>query len=164
MHVDQSDRPASLDRARVPLVLPLVEVTIDSEGVAAVVVDDAPHESAAPIARGSLGRLLEEIAAELGPVRVHITETDGSEFTDVIVPDPAVACPASGARTSPVPGIAGKGFLPHEDVDVAVVIARQTADADGTAQLRIPPVLAGRTGIVALIGRTSGAFTFCEQT
>jgi len=95
-------------------------------------------------------------------VRVHVTESDGSEFTDVVVPGPRVADADPRSPGSSVPGIAGKGFVPHEDIDVAIVVARQQADADGTAQLRVPPVLAGRAGVVVLLGRSSGACSVCE--
>jgi hypothetical protein len=96
-------------------------------------------------------------------VRVRVTESDESVFTDVVLPPSAPDPPQAPAQ--PPPGIAGEGFLPSEQVDVAVIVAQCAADADGRTRLRLPPaVLARRGGAVVLIGRTSGAFTTCETS
>ncbi len=154
---------AHSDAPRVPVVLPLVDVTIEKDGTAVVAIDAEPYDASAPIDRTSLAKVIHAIADDKGPVRVHVTESDGSEFTDVVVPGPPGADASPNDRIASTPGIGGNGFLPDEDVDVAVIVARQKADSAGTAQMRVPPaLLAGRTGVLVLIGRTSRVVTVCD--
>jgi len=54
-------------------------------------------------------------------------------------------------------GISGDGFAAGEQVEVCVVVARQVAADDGSAQLRLPPALLASHPDVVLVGRTSGA-------
>lgn len=147
---------------RVPVVLPLVQVRFDDQGMLDVTVDREPYETDDPLTRDDLHRALDEIIGDLAsPVRVEIREPGDSVFTDIITPGPRRDDhPQSTLTTSafPSPGeVAGGGFLPDEEVAVAVVVAHQVANPDGTARLRLPPaLLAGRPGAVALLGRTSG--------
>lgn len=146
---------------RVPIVLPLVSIQLDEDGIATLLVDNIPHDTAEPIHREAVEDVVHEIAETLGPVRVRVTESDGSEFTDVILPKPSGDQP--GAPAAAEPGLAGEGFLPDELVDIAVIVAQQTANGDGRAHLRLPPaLLADIGGTVVLLGRASGAFTVCE--
>ena len=146
---------------RVPVLLPLVEVTIDETGAASVAVDHTPYDDAGPVSREAVEGVLHEIASSLGPLRARVIESDGSEFNDVVVPEPTDAPATDVAREPAV--LAGTGFLPGEDVDVAVIVAHRQADGDGRAHLRLPPaVLSSRAGTLVLLGRTSGAFTVCE--
>ena len=146
-----------------PAVLPLVDVRISEDGIASVTVDHGSYDAAAPVERDGVERVAHEIAARLGPVRVRVTESDESVFTDVVLPASADDAPEAPAQNRP--GLAGEGFLPDEQVDVAVIVAHRAAGPDGRAMLRLPPaVLAGRSGTVVLIGRTSGAFTICEPS
>jgi hypothetical protein len=151
-----------------PVVLPLVDVRISKDGIASVTVDNASHDAVTPVERDGVERdgverAIHEIAAKLGPVRVRVTESDESVFTDVVLPASVPDPPEAPAQ--PRPGIAGEGFLPGEQVDVAVIVAQCAAGADGRTKLRLPPaVLACRGGAVVLIGRTSGAFTTCETS
>lgn len=155
-------KTAPIDRLRVPVVLPLVEVTIEVDGTAVVDVDGNRYNAQAVIERRALAEVLKSIAAQRGPVRVHVTESDGSEFTDVIVSGTEASRPQSSDPH--LPGIASAGFLPDEDVEVAVVVARQKADSDGTARVRMPPaLLAGRACTVVLVGCSSRAVAVCEQ-
>ena len=146
-----------------PVVLPLVDVRISKDGIASVTVDNASHDAVTPVERNGVERAIHEIAAELGPVRVRVTESDESVFTDVVLPASVPDPPETPAQ--PPPGLAGEGFLPDEQVDVAVIVAHRAADADGRTMLHLPPaVLAGRGGTVVLLGRTSGAFAICEAS
>ena len=146
-----------------PVLLPLVDVRISEDGIASVTVDNAPYDATAPVERDGVERVAHEIATKLGPVRVRVTESDQSVFTDVVIPASVPDTPQ--ATTRPPPGLAGEGFLPDEQVDVAVIVAQRAAGADGRTMLRLPPaVLAGRGGTVVLIGRTSGTFTICESS
>ncbi len=160
---------------RVPVVLPLVEVHVDSNGHLGITVDHEPHDPEETLTREDLCRVVTDIATEVGtPVRVEVHEAD-STFIDIITPSgpmpaestpPATTAESSGSGTG-LPGmpmvvgeVAGAGFLPHEDVAVAVVVAHQVAATDGTARLRLPPaLLEAHPGLVVLMGITSGAVT-----
>lgn len=147
---------------RVPVVLPLIDVQMDGSGIASVFIDGVPWPRAAPIGRESVEAVVDEIAADLGPVRVRVTESDKSVFTDVVVPKPTTA--TQPAPVSVEPGISGEGFHPEERVEVALVIAHCTADARGHALLRLPPaVLTGHGAVVVLLGCTSRAVAVCES-
>lgn len=154
------------DRAalRIPVVMPLVEVTVGAEGVLDVRLDQEPYAADGALGREDLERVLKEIAAELGtPLRVEVRELDGTRFADFV--SPPASNPARGVaklRSLPTgrPGlgeVTGDGFNPNEQVTIAVVVAHQNADIDGTTCLRLPPaLLAAHPGLVMLIGQTSG--------
>lgn len=146
---------------RVPIVMPLVEVTIDKEGFLAVLLDREPYSADGALQRDDLKQVLDDIAADLGtPIRVEVHEMDDSTFTDIVTPDrpkqPAVR-PVRRVAAS-IGEVTGNGFLPNEDVAVAVVVAHQVASTDGTARLRLPPaLLEAHPGLVILMGQKSGA-------
>ena len=78
---------APYDRAtlRVPVVLPLVEVSIGKDGSVSVLLDREPYSVDGALTRDDLRRLLDDIAADLRtPVRVEVHEADDSTFTDII--------------------------------------------------------------------------------
>lgn len=158
---------------RVPVVLPSVEIDIDAHAEVAVTLDGRPY--AIPdgwSGRSAVGRVVDQITSELEePVRVTVREADGSVFTDVLTPTPATPVPPTASTTpstalsagpsvatTGVPGeVEASGFLVGEEVAVAVVVAHQSVGADGTARLRLPPaLLAGRPGLIVLLGRSSG--------
>lgn len=145
---------------RVPVVMPLVEVTVDQEGRLDVLLEREPYTADGAIQRADLEQVLASIANDLGtPVRVEVREADGVTFTDIVTPSGSAGRPLElipGAPTV-VGEVAGTGFAPCEDVAVAVVVAHQVAGSDGTARLRLPPaLLAAHPGLVILIGQTSG--------
>ncbi|MEQ6902018.1 cell wall protein [Nocardioides sp. YIM 152588] len=150
---------------RVPVVLPLVEIAIDSYGAAAVTVDREPYGASEPIDRGAVEALLLDIAGALGPVRVQVTEADGTTFTDIVIP-PGADGPSDAEQLARPPdpvGLGGNGFAPGEDVDIAVIVTRRSAAPDGRADLRLPPALLRATsGTLVLLGRTSGRYAVCE--
>ena len=140
--------------------MPLVEVTINDAGKLDVRLDREPYSVDGALQREDLSRVLSEIAIDLGtPARVEIHEPDGSTFTDIVTPSPPTPAPVADPKNTALFsafGIAGEGFAPGEEVAVAVIVARQVANENGTAQLRLPPaLLADRPGVV-LVGRTSG--------
>ena len=144
---------------RVPVVLPSVEVAVDEAGMATVTVNRTPYAGRGQVGRGAIEGVLDQIADSLGPIRVRVRESDGSEFTDVVLP-PASRPTEADAQTAPPAGLAGDGFLPGEDVGIALIVGHQSADLDGRACLRLPPaLLSGRTGTLVLLGRASGRFT-----
>ncbi len=151
---------------RVPVVMPLVEVTVHQDGDLTVMLDREPYSADGALRRDDLKRVLDEIAADLNTaLRVEVHEADGSTFTDIITPPRGIPVPTAAAEPRP-PGrralasafsISGEGFTAGEQVEVCVVVARQIADDDGTAFLRLPPaVLADHPNLV-LVGRSSGA-------
>ena len=147
---------------RVPVVMPLVEVTVDTDGYLAVTLDREPYSADQAFQRRHLQRLVDGIASDLGtPVRVEVHEVDGSTFTDIVAPEPPPADPATKQvqckALASAFGISGGGFTVGETVAVCVVVARRVADDAGTAQLRLPPAVLADHPDVVLLGRTSGA-------
>lgn len=155
----QRDQAAHL---RVPVVLPLVVVRVNKDGLLDITVDREPYDTDGPRTRDELHRLLDTISGDLAsPVKVEIHELDESVFTDFITLEPERPVqPRKPVRTrvsTSTGEVSGDGFLPDEEVAVAVVVAHQVANADGIARLRLPPaLLAGRPGVVVLIGQSSG--------
>ena len=145
---------------RVPVVMPLVEVTVDEQGYLTVTLDRERYSADGALRRDDLQSLLSEIAADLGtPIRAEVHEADGATFTDYVLPANPEAEPVAATRKALASafGISGGGFTAGEQVEVCVVVSRQIADADGTTQLRLPPALLAEHPEVVLVGRTSGA-------
>jgi hypothetical protein len=145
---------------KIPVVLPTVHVAVGADGTIEVDVDGEPYGAEHTLGRGDLRYVLDEITAPLGTaVRVEVREVDGTLYADIATP-PEPGEPAEGPQATHLsePGINGSGFRPGEEVAIAYVFARQTADDDGTASLHLPPVLlaARRNGLV-LFGLTSRA-------
>lgn len=145
---------------RVPVVMPLVEVEVDEKGSVTVKLDHEPYSAEGSLTREDLQRVLDEVAADLGTaVRVEVHEADGNTFTDIVTPDRPrlrMVQPVREAETA-IGEVAGGGFLPNEEVAVAVVVAHQVASTDGTARLRLPPaLLEAHPGLVLFIGKRSG--------
>lgn len=145
---------------RVPVVMPLVEVVVDKDGLLTVTLDREPYSADGALRREDLRRTLTDIAADLRtPIRVEVREADGTTFTDIITPKQRNAEPVPAARRvlASAFGISGDGFTAGEEVEVCVVVARQVAADDGSTQLRLPPALLASHPDVVLVGRTSGA-------
>lgn len=161
---------------RMPVVLPVVDVTIDDHDGLTVTVDQEPYDVADNVmhsGRVAVGRVLADITAQLAsPIRVHVHEADGTVFTDLVTPrreDPTEA--ADAPQTTPRPlinahglGLAMEGFTPGEPVAVALLVSEATADAIGTAYVRLPPALLARhSPAVVLLGRESGLVAFTSD-
>lgn len=146
---------------RIPVVLNVVHVAVDADGVLAVDVDGVPRDSEQGRTRGDLRAVIDEITSELGaPVRVEVREADGSAFTDVATPPTPAPTAAERPPAPPPPALAGAGFQPGEEVALAYVVVRQNADANGHASLNLPPALLATTrdGLV-LLGMSSMTVT-----
>lgn len=161
----------------VPVDLPNVVVTVAADGTLTAAVDGIAHPqpSAGAWTRATFGPLMDEITKDRTvSVRVEVRECDGGVFTDIIharKPTPPVRVVAQ----APVPGtrrgrraaapraprlmeVEGEGFVPGEDVAVAVIVSHTDAAGTGTARALVdlddlPP---GATGEVILFGRISG--------
>jgi hypothetical protein len=75
-------------------------------------------------------------------------------------PDPTEHAPANTARLSLLT-VTGEGFIPGEDVAVAVALGHSDADGDGVVRafLTTDQMTASPTGEVVLLGRVSGTYT-----
>lgn len=153
---------------RVPVVLPTVRVEVRSDGSLDVAIEDMPDVSTTPRVREDLPEIVDDIATRLAsPVRVEIREADGKSYTDIAMPG-ARNLTADGDAADPAEPmsageVCGRGFLPQEEVAVAVVISTQVATVDGTAKVRVPPALLnGIHGDVLLLGRSSGTVAVRE--
>lgn len=169
----------STNRPRVPVVLPLVRVDVNPDGLLSATVDGTPFPSdapavGAPLSRADLPSLLDRIADECGTaLRVEVHEPGGKVFTDFHTA--SVEHPARANRKTPLaesewlfPGAptmtcraghaSGGGFMAEEEISVAIVVLRVTAAEDGTVKVRLPVALLDgcRTDVV-LIGHRSGA-------
>lgn len=148
---------------RVPVVMPLVEVDVDTKGFVTVTLNREPYSADESLTRDDLKSVLHYIAADLGTaVRVEVHEADKSTFTDIVAPERPelrMVRPIREAAMS-VGQLSGDGFLPNEEVAVAVVVGHQIAGNDGTARLRLPPaLLEAHPGLVVFMGQESGTVT-----
>ncbi|MFH5823100.1 hypothetical protein [Georgenia sp. AZ-5] len=81
--------------------------------------------------------------------------------------EPAAHTLAEAASRGPkLPfGVIGSGFLPGEEVAFAVVVATAPADAQGLAEVPLPPALLTRLPeVIVLFGRTSGTLVVHDPT
>ena len=78
----------STDAIRVPPVLPVITMTISTNGTMTVAVDGTPFEPprfGPPWARASFAEVIDTVLHAHGsPVRVVVYEADGTVFTDLI--------------------------------------------------------------------------------
>lgn len=157
----------------VPVVLTHVVMTVASDGTMTVTVNGILHESdpfAPPWHREMVASILDGVAHQRrSPVRVEIREADGTVFTDIITPvldddrSPVPMQPAPADNPAPPASasalaLSGEGFLPGEDVAVAVVVSRADTTTDGTARGTLGPDALAESpmGEVILLGRVSG--------
>lgn len=162
-------RRDATQKVRVPVAMPLVEVNVDQHGSLSVSLEHEPYTWDRALRREDLKRVLADIATDLDtPIRVEVHESDATTFTDIITPtelppERVIAPtapppePVSPAKPASTVHLAGDGFLPNEDVAIAVIVAHQTASPDGATMLRLPPaLLEAQAGSVVLWGRRSG--------
>ena len=154
----------------VPVSIPLVVLDVREDGTVTVTVDGKrldPDPFAPPWRRSSFGQIIDRATNDrTTPARVEVREADGTTFTDIIAarrrrsrPEPE---PEPKAPTEPVfHTVEGDGFVPGEDVAVAVVTGHTDVARTGTARARIDPAgvsvdQAGGVIEVILFGRVSG--------
>lgn len=153
--------------------LPHVRILVEEHGTLAVTVDGqnypAPGDRSSWV-RADLGALLDAVTEDRWrTVRVEISETDGSTFTDIIRAAPrrkqSPACeqadhaesPGGKHKLSKKPRtIRADGFTPGETVALAVVASEAAADEEGTVEVTVPRGRIKAAEIVVLYGRSSG--------
>lgn len=157
----------------VPVTLPHVVMDVASDRRMTVTVDGTAYEPE-PFApawrREDFARVLDQLTAQhRSPLRVEVHEADGTTFTDIITPstrrrpqpEPAPAPPPSRRVIPELVTLHGEGFVPGEDVGIAIVIAHGDAAPDGImrALLTAEQANASPTREVVLLGRVSGTLT-----
>lgn len=160
-------RPPEADE--VPVVLPLLVVTVTETGALEVSLDGAdfpPPDEEQAWTRRSFGRLLDAATQEREiSLRIEVHETDGTSFTDLIpakprrtqAPEPEPEPAESKLVTPGLVEVSAGGFVAGEDVDACLVLTSTDSTSDGTARVLLDPAsLPTGTGMVVLIGRISG--------
>lgn len=167
--------------ATVPPMLPVVTMTAQHDATLHVVVDGEPFgppSFAPPWQRHSFAQIISEVVEQRhSPVRVVVHELDGTVYTDIVTAPlhpasldqtPAELPPASAEHDGHAPGEAepphrlplqnGEGFVPGEEVAVAVIVRHTGAGSEGTARALMEPGLLdlSPTHEVILLGRVSG--------
>ncbi len=160
------------------MVLPHVVITVSETGDLEVTVDGAafpPPAEGQAWTRGTFGALLDAITEDRTvAVRIEVRESDGTVFTDLIharkptPPQPVEAEPRQLRRkhtkTKQVPElleVTGEGFVPGEDIAVALIVSHTDATGTGHARAlldttRLAGLLEDGAGEVVLLGRVSG--------
>jgi hypothetical protein len=182
------------DAIHVPPLLPVICMTIATDGAMTVTVDGVPCEPprfGPPWARSSFAAVIDTVLEERGsPVRVLVYETDGTVFTDLVTrplqrsfnpntqPHIREAAPAGGATVAdalidaaplaapPRVVLGEEGFLPGEEVAVAIIVRHTKASPDGSARALLEPGIcqASADGEVVLVGRISGTCVIGKLT
>lgn len=150
----------------VPAVLPQILLEAVNADTLVVTVN-GNRLAATPIHRDEISKTVTELVARLGsPTRVEVRELDGSVHADILTP------PASETRSAFAPPeddapapvavpnlaeVAADGFVPGEDVAVALILRHSSAGSTGTARALVDRGETARvTGEVILLGRISG--------
>lgn len=172
-----------------PAEVVMVKITVQPDGTLTVTVNGAPYlppEFSPPWRRSSFPHIVDAISQHTGKtLRVDVIEIDGRVITDfrtppktrpgaaVQGPAPAAANSASAGRAARAPEatppprfvqFAGSGFIPGEDVAVAIVTAHTESGPDGIARAVIDARTLDHapTSEVVLLGRISA--TVCIGT
>lgn len=154
----------------VPVSIPLVVLDVHEDGTVTVTVDGkplAPEPFSPPWRRSSFGQIIDRATNDrTTAARVEVRESDGTSFTDIIAPRrrraPHSKPDAEKPALRPVfHTVEGDGFVPGEDVAVAVITGHTEAAGTGTARALIDPAqlnadASGGVVEVVLFGRISG--------
>lgn len=142
-----------------PPVLPQIIAEIVSPEHVVLTVNGQRLQTS-PASRSELGRVIGELVDRLGTrTRVEVHELDGNVWADILTPRRPTVTDAESQRT-PAPDLVeltSDGFVPGEDVAIALVLRHTSATGHGTARALIDRAeTATVTGEVILLGRISG--------
>ncbi|MEH0058822.1 hypothetical protein [Auritidibacter ignavus] len=153
----------------VPAVLPLV-VLEAYDGDQLVLTVNGDKATTEMIKRGRVGARLTELIGEFDvPTRVEVHEQDGTVHADILQPPPKPDPPAEPDPVEPeqprrrrhrpeLVEVEATGFVPGEEVAVAVILQHGSAGPDGRARALInrAEVADPDAAEVVLLGRISG--------
>lgn len=151
--------------------LPLASIHVNERGVMRVAYDGGdfpPLHPDAPWSRAGFGDLLDAISDHrTRTIRVEVHEFDGSVFTDIVhvarreqaitdVQSPRTIRRARHRPTNQLIEVTGSGFIPGEDVTVALPVPRAEGSDGGSARAVIDmSQLVDHQSEILLIGRIS---------
>lgn len=147
----------------VPPVLPqIIAEVVSAEHV--VLTVNGKRLPATPTRRDELGPAIAELIARFAsPTRVEVRELDGSVYADILTPDREGAATLDESPERPRPELVeftADGFVPGEDVAIALVLRHTSAAGNGTARALLDRAEhATVTGELVLLGRISGTTT-----
>lgn len=174
-----------------PVLLPHVIITVTETGVLDVTVDGTdfpPPSQGQAWTRDTFGTLLDAITADRTiTVRIEVREADGSVFTDIVrgrrrpPPEPPETEPEDprgkhakdkGTQRPVLAEITADGFVPGEDVAIAVIVSHTDATGTGSARTlldtsQLASLLRTGTGevvccsVVSPAPRTCGGYREC---
>ena len=166
-----SNSPAGMPPGS-PIAFPLAVITVSERGTMNVNCngrDFPPPTTDASWSRAGFGDLLGAISEHrTHTARVEVHEFDGSVFTDIVhaarreqpiadVQSPSTMRRARHRPTNQLIEITGAGFVPGEDVTVALSVSSTEGSADGSARAVIDvSQLMDHQAEILLIGRVSG--------
>ncbi|MGW9631891.1 hypothetical protein ACWGST_14415 [Agromyces sp. NPDC055520] len=170
----------------------MIAMTVAADGTMTVAVDGTPYEPprfGPPWVRSSFATVIDSVLEDRGsPVRVLVYESDGTIFTDLVTRplqraldpsaepprrDEVVGTPVAEGLIDAAPFVAPPrvvfgedGFIPGEDVAVAIIVRHTKASAAGSARALLEPGICrvSADGEVALIGRISGTCVIAGLT
>lgn len=147
-----------------PAVLPLIVIESLPSGLLVATVN-GDRLAGTPFQREVLGATITELVRLLGvPTRVEVHQPDGTVHADIIRPEPprSVFAPPPEPLRAPPPlpqlrAFDAFGFVPGEDVALAVILTHSSAGPDGRARALLDPNASlDAVAEVVLIGRISG--------
>lgn len=155
-----------------PVNLPIARVRVDERGAMQVTLDNQefpPPCLASTWNRSRFGELLDALSEHrTRTVRVEVREYDGAVFTDIVhatrseriadgAPPPSSSRRARHRTSHQLIELRGSGFVPGEDVTVALTLSNTEGSADGTARAVIDlSQISDQNAEILLIGRVSG--------
>ena len=169
-------RTTSQQPDETPVVLPHVLITVTENGALDVTVDGTPFPpppAGSEWTRGTFGPLLDAVTKDRTiAVRIEVREVGGTVFTDLIRARKPTPPPPPDDEDAAAPGtrrarrakhtkqheppvlveVTGDGFVPGEDIAIAVIVSH--TDATGTGAAR---ALLDRRHLDAVLPETDGA-------
>lgn len=163
--------PSRDDADATPVTLPHLVVDVGPTGTLTVTLDDAPFPfpTSAPWTRSAFGDMLDAATGHRRTtMRIEVHESDGTTFTDIIQarkpnpPSELVEAHSSSDSTAVEQGavelveITGAGFVPGEDVAIALIVTNTDATGNGRVRAVLDSRQLGQAGEAIVFGRISG--------